>query len=235
MFDELDLEEFTVRLWAGDREALTVAYREIKKCLIPYLRRKGFNSWDAEDLFHSCFFKLLKKGFPTFEPAKKSLEGWIYTIAWRVACDHMRGTKRRREVPLNACEQVTTDETINEGTNLSPHLLAAVGSAKASLSEADRSIISLAIEEDLPFYVIANTLGISENAARVRAHRALQRLWTALERSGVELPKRKKQSIRRGGRRRCREGDSSQSKGAEDPHPTPLSACPQDGGSPKSH
>ena len=54
----------------------------------------------------------------------------------------------------------------------------------AHLSEGDRQIIRLAILNDLNSVAVARELGISPSAARVRLHRALQRLrgWFQMER-----------------------------------------------------
>ncbi|MGC2721469.1 MAG: sigma-70 family RNA polymerase sigma factor, partial [Candidatus Acidiferrales bacterium] len=53
--------------------------------------------------------------------------------------------------------------------------------AFAELSPKLRAVATLALIEDVPYAEIADALGISESAARVRAHRAMEFLRRKLK------------------------------------------------------
>ncbi len=56
----------------------------------------------------------------------------------------------------------------------------AVWDALAELPESDREVLMLRYIEQLPFAEIATILGITENTARVRHYRALQKVGPLL-------------------------------------------------------
>ncbi|MFJ5957996.1 RNA polymerase sigma factor [Paenarthrobacter sp. NPDC092416] len=58
-----------------------------------------------------------------------------------------------------------------------------VAEALAVLKPLDLSLVSLVVFEELPLPVAAEALGISPGAAKVRMHRARQKLRAALPRS----------------------------------------------------
>ena len=60
-------------------------------------------------------------------------------------------------------------------------LRAAVAVELSSAKEADQAVIQLRVIDQLSFKVVASELDISEGAARVRCHRALQRLQDRLD------------------------------------------------------
>ncbi len=68
------------------------------------------------------------------------------------------------------------------GSNSAPHLDLAV----ASLSESDRATILLRFYEKAPLAAVGKRLGISEDAAKKRVSRALEKMRTFLARRGVK-------------------------------------------------
>ena len=74
-----------------------------------------------------------------------------------------------------------TDEILWE--QLAPHLDQAV----AALSEADRSAILLRFYEKMPLRGIGEKMGVSEEAAKKRVSRAVEKLREFLDRRGVKL------------------------------------------------
>jgi DNA-binding Lrp family transcriptional regulator len=80
------------------------------------------------------------------------------------------------ETALDDTDQILWDQ-------LAPHLDQAV----AALSEADRSAILLRFYERMPLRSVGERMGVSEEAARKRVSRALERLREFLDRRGVKL------------------------------------------------
>jgi RNA polymerase sigma factor (sigma-70 family) len=113
-----------------------------------------------------------------------ALAGWLYTTTRRLAARHVRGEtrRRRREQEAHAMQQLARDEAPEPAWDrLGPVLDAAMH----DLGETDRLAVLLRCFEQRPFAEVGVRLGLSENAARMRVDRALDRLRGHLARRGV--------------------------------------------------
>ena len=91
----------------------------------------------------------------------------------------MRGEARRRRRERRAFEEFDgPDET---WAAVSPHIDAAL----ASLKEGDREAVLLRFAGGMSLAEVGKTLGVEENAARMRVARALERMRAHLRRAGV--------------------------------------------------
>lgn len=102
-----------------------------------------------------------------------NLTGWLKRVTARVALGRVRSRERRREVPLDLAgsrsEQLADPDGIalQVAVNQLPHGL--------------RVVIVLKAIEGYSHREVADLLGISVVASRVRVHRALARLRQLLE------------------------------------------------------
>jgi len=97
---------------------------------------------------------------------------WLYTVAVNAARDHLR--RHRREEP-----QDTTQLPEPEADPVplpDPGLRRTVEAALARLPEQQREAIVLHRFEGFSFREIAEMLGVTETAVKVRAHRGYERL-----------------------------------------------------------
>lgn len=187
----LDAPAFLERLRSGDHEAYEKLWRAGSELLTPCYNALGFIN-DAEDLWSETFIKLWQTKCSQYDPQKSGFARWVKIVGKRVALDRLRRQRRWREIQLAACEVLICSETnADEKVGGSSELQLLVRSAKAALSRDDRTIISLRVEEGLPYDLIAEKLKVSKSTARMRLSRALDRLWGEMERlSPRELPKR---------------------------------------------
>jgi RNA polymerase sigma-70 factor (ECF subfamily) len=131
----------------------------------------------AEDLTQSTFLKLhrARASYCSDRPLKP----WLFTIAASVRRDELRRRYRlpphvgeseieRAELTLRAPESVEAD-----GTQPDRELVRA---AIARLPESQRVVLHLHTYEQLTFEEIAQVLGTTAGAVRVRASRAYERL-----------------------------------------------------------
>jgi len=100
---------------------------------------------------------------------------WLYVIAMNAWRDHHRRSKREHlsrdgELPEIGYEPVPRDTGLER----------AVHEALAKLPHEQREAVVLHHFEEFSFKEIAEMLGISESAAKVRAHRGVGRLRTLL-------------------------------------------------------
>src|SRR5438445_9653030 len=98
--------------------------------------------------------------------------GWLYRTACLTARRALRDQTRRRIKDREAVEMRVTDSNDEVWTRLMPHL----DGALTNLGEADRTAIVLRFLERRSFRDVAATLSISEDAAKKRVTRALEKL-----------------------------------------------------------
>ena len=139
----------------------------------------------ADDVVQSVFVLLARKA-GTLSPGTK-LSGWLFRTVIHVAAHARRTEQRRRVRETTAATMSTHLQSPASGEpvwqELAPHLDQAV----AALSGADRSVILLRFYEKMPLRTVGARLGVSEEAAKKRVSRALERLRSYLNRRGVGI------------------------------------------------
>jgi len=128
---------------------------------------------DVEDLAQETFLRAYA-AFPQFDLDHASRPStWIVTIAARLALNER--SRQGRSTPLeDAAEPVhgVTPETERARAELGD----AIASAAASLPPDQRAAFVLAELHDLSTAEIASALGVPENTAKTRLHRAREKL-----------------------------------------------------------
>ena len=112
------------------------------------------------------------------------LPGWLYATTRNVAVDFIRAEQRRR-----AREQEAS--TMHELTSTLPtdaawdQVRPMLDEVMDELSDADREIVVLRFFARRPFADIGAALHLTEDAARMRTERALEKLHVLLTRRGI--------------------------------------------------
>jgi RNA polymerase sigma-70 factor (ECF subfamily) len=160
------------RFVQGDEQAFSELFRRHAGRLQGALRRMVGSA--ADDVLQTTFLSIVRargryeRGAP-FRP-------WLYTVAINAARDHLR--RHRREEP-HGHDQLP--ETAAEPTPLpDPGLTRTVEAALAQLPSSQREAIVLHRFEGFSFREIAELLGVTETAVKVRAHRGYERLRVLL-------------------------------------------------------
>ncbi len=146
------------------------------------LRQVADDTTIAADITQSVFMELARQARKlTRHPA---LVGWLYTTTHRVASHHVRGEfrRRRREYEVAVLQDLRQD---TEFASDEPRVKALLDDVLHELGEMDRTAVLLRHVEQRPFADIGARLGMSENAARMRVDRAMEKLRTRLARRGV--------------------------------------------------
>jgi RNA polymerase sigma factor (sigma-70 family) len=136
----------------------------------------------AQDVTQQVFSELARQarhltGHPT-------LTGWLYTttrrLSWRVIRSEQRRKTREREAN-------TTNELLREPTPEPDwdHLRPVLEDAMHKLGDKDRLAVLLRFFQKKSLSEVGATLGLSENAARMRVERALDKLRAQLALKGV--------------------------------------------------
>jgi len=163
------------------------AFRELVSAYVHFvfsiaLRIVGGDRPLAEDVTQTVFTDLARKA--ALLPKDVQLGGWLHRHTCFVARKTLRRERRRiarekQAVELHSAEDYTEanlaqvalvlDEVIND------------------LSEEDRSAVVLRFFEELDYRSIGEAIGSSEDAARMRVSRAVDKMGALLKRRGIVL------------------------------------------------
>ena len=146
------------------------------------LRQLNGDAHLAQDVAQSVFTDLARKAASLV--GRQALAGWLYTGTHYAAAKAVRTEQRRhtREQEAHAMQDLLHDSGPNpDWETLRPVL----DTAMHELNEADREMILLRYFENRQHADIGEQFGLSENAARMRVERALEKLRTVLSRRGV--------------------------------------------------
>ncbi len=144
------------------------------------LRRLNGDAHHAHDVSQAVFTLLARKA-----PALLShptLTGWLHATTLNTARQLIRAEQRRaaREEQTHAMQENPTPVA-----EVWQQLRPAIDDALSDLNAADRDALLLRYFENCTLAHVAATLRLSEDAARMRINRALEKLRTALARRGI--------------------------------------------------
>src|ERR1700756_3947683 len=156
---------------AGDPEPLPALSREHGADLYRLAYRLTGTRQDAEDVVHDVFVGL-PEALGGYEERGR-FASWLKRVTARVVLMRLRTRTRRREVALDASLPSADRPTDVERGDLE--------AAIDALPSALRSVLVLKEVEGYSHAEVADVLGISEGASRLRLNRALKRLRNRLE------------------------------------------------------
>ncbi|OGO29470.1 MAG: hypothetical protein A2136_04300 [Chloroflexi bacterium RBG_16_54_11] len=144
---------------------------------------------DSEDLAQEIFIKV-SRGLPGFRGESK-LSTWLYRIATNTVLDHLRSSASQRKSPsdledIDGLEVDDQDIWTGEKTPLPEwqvvrrEMSACLQGYIQELPETQRIVLILSEIEGLPNREIADVLGITTGAVKIRLHRARDMLKKAL-------------------------------------------------------
>jgi RNA polymerase sigma factor (sigma-70 family) len=145
------------------------------------LRQCG-DSHVARDVAQTVFNDLARKSRAL--SSRPVLAGWLYTSARYAALRVVRTESRRRVREQEAREM--SDVLDGPGAAADwEQLRPVIDEALEGLDERDREAVLLRFFEGRPFAEIGRSFAITEDAARMRVERALEKMRVTLKRSGI--------------------------------------------------
>jgi RNA polymerase sigma-70 factor (ECF subfamily) len=125
---------------------------------------------DADDVVQDTFVAVLQK-IGTFR-GESAFGSWVYRVAANFALMRLRSAPARRNTPLDAVEEPASAAGLPDEVCDILRRLREVEQAFAMLREGAREVIELRTIEGWDTSQVAEKLGISEDAVKVRLHRA---------------------------------------------------------------
>ena len=137
----------------------------------------------AEDVTQGVFVALAQNAWQLTD--RPVLSGWLHRTAHNLAANAVRCDVRRRarEQEAAAMNELLAAEPDALWEHIAPHLDAALG----ELSEADRDALLLRYFERKSVREMAQTLGVSDEAAQKRVSRAVERLREFFAKRGITV------------------------------------------------
>lgn len=159
----------------GDRGAFELLFQRYAPRLLGLFRRSTGSDALAQDLVQQTFLHVhrARRDFRQGKPVRP----WVFAIAMNVRREHFRRAKRRPETPLDGARHPEPSQAPDASTPTER----VVRRALQQLPEAQREVVLLHYYEGLSMQEVAQAVGASRSAVKVRAHRAYKVLREILD------------------------------------------------------
>ena len=179
--DEQQSQEHLLAFRHGDVDAFEALFQRHQRAVYGWILRMVRDPGTAEDLTAETFWRIYQ-AHARFDPAR-GFEGWALRIATHAALDWMRSRKSERaltsELSFDPAARPVEDPAVAAEVRLK------TAAAFRKLPPKLRIAAVLAVVEQQPHKEIADALGISVAAVKLRVFRALRLLRKDLERQGI--------------------------------------------------
>ncbi|TMM32361.1 RNA polymerase sigma factor [Polaribacter aestuariivivens] len=163
-------EEIMLQIADGQLQLLSILFDRYHVRIYNYFNKMVHNKMVSEDLTQDVFLKIIK-----YKTSYKNgnFAAWIYTIARNIFSSYYQRVKKERSNEINddllASEETTVSESKQEELD---HLQKAL----LKLKRSERELIVMHRFQEIKYEQIAQIIGSSENAVKVKTHRALKKL-----------------------------------------------------------
>ena len=171
------LEDHTLMLKVkeGEVEKLNLLYKRYSRRFFGFFYGMTSDGATSEDLVQNVFMRILKYRHSYKENG--DFEVWAFQLARNVHRDHYRKNKRYAfQEDMNPYEEALSDTTHKEVEMERSDELNYLKKALASLSEEKRELIELVRFQKVKYAKVAEMMGVTESAIKVRVHRVLKEL-----------------------------------------------------------
>jgi len=169
-------EELMAAYVAGEEAAFEALFRRYGPRLLRVIRRQVRSPEDASEIVQQTFLQLHRARHDFRVDA--TLRPWIFTIALNLKREYFRRRGRRPEAPLELDGR--NDPSVPPYDPTRRERAEAVRRALAALPAGQREVIELHWLSELSFAEVADVVGASVSAVKVRAHRGYGRLRKSL-------------------------------------------------------
>ncbi|WP_299676903.1 RNA polymerase sigma factor [uncultured Tenacibaculum sp.] len=163
-------EKIMMAVANGELNKLSILFDRYHVRIYNFFQKMTHNKMVSEDLTQEVFIKILK--YRT-SYNNGNFASWLYTVARNIFSSYYQKQKKERsniieDDFLNTKEKLFTDSNKEDLEHLQRSLL--------KLNEKDRELIVMHKLQEIQYEQIAQIVGSSENAVKVKTHRALKKL-----------------------------------------------------------
>ena len=187
--DMPDPQELACRAQAGSLSAFALLVERYQSGVFNFVFRRVGSVEDAEDLTQEAFVRAWER--INRYSTKWRFSTWLYTIASRLAINHLRSRNRRKNVEQNSenPEQHANSIPARAHIAIDDHADDNIWNVAARILPGDQyTMLWLKYAEDLSTREIARVMGNSEVSVRVTLFRARERLADCLAAQEVQPP-----------------------------------------------
>jgi RNA polymerase sigma-70 factor (ECF subfamily) len=166
----------------GDVDAFEALFHQHQRSVYGWILRVVRNATTAEELTVETFWRIYQ-AHARFEPAM-GFEGWARRIATHVALDWLR--TKRAEIELTPEMLAEVASPAGADPAVTAEIRAKTALAFGRLPTKLRIAATLAVIEEQPQKLVAEALGITVAAVKLRVFRALRLLRNDLEKQGIK-------------------------------------------------
>jgi RNA polymerase sigma-70 factor, ECF subfamily len=170
--------ELLQRFARGDLDAFETLFSEFQGEVYRWIVRVVRDHGVAEDLTIETFWRI-HRAHARFDP-QRNFGAWARRIATNAALDYLKTSRREMELPEDLPGPVVADPAVRRDVR------ERVDKAFRELPPKLRIAATLALIEEEPYHEIADALGISLGAVKLRVFRAVRLLRGRLKQLGVE-------------------------------------------------
>ena len=162
-----------LRVKAGELHRLGLLYERYKLKLFGFFYRMHSNTAVSEDLVQIVFVKILR--------ARQSFTGegefsmWMYTIARNASYDNFKKSKKRHEDIFDYANSLESNENIEQDFSKNEEVKL-LNRALQCLDHDHKEVLQMSRFENLKYSQIAEIIGVSEGAVKMKVKRALVNL-----------------------------------------------------------
>jgi RNA polymerase sigma-70 factor (ECF subfamily) len=178
---EVEGEDCLLAFRHGDLDAFEALFRQHRRAVFGWILLIVRNAATAEELTVETFWRI-HQAHARFEPSR-GFEGWARRIATHAALDWMRAG--RAEAAMTGELAAETAASVAGDAAVAAEIGQKTALAFHRLPPKLRIAAGLAVIEERPQKEIAEALGISVAAVKLRVFRALRLLRKDLEREGI--------------------------------------------------
>jgi RNA polymerase sigma-70 factor (ECF subfamily) len=162
----------------GDLDAFEALFRSHQSEVYGWIVRIVRDPAAAEDLTVETFWRI-HRAHARFDPMR-SFGAWARRIATNAALDHLKAARHETELPDHLPSPPLPDPGVSQ------ELRRKMAIAFRRLPPQLQIAATLALIDEQPYHEIADALGVSTGAVKLRVFRARRLLMKELKRQGIE-------------------------------------------------
>ena len=171
--EQIAEEQRLIRAAQADIRQFSLLYNRYYKQIFLFVYKRVSDESETADLTAQVFLKAMQS-LPRYEFKGLPFSSWLYRIAVNEVNQFFRSSKKHQYISLDTEGMRHLAEDEDEPFDES--VIGRMKEAVAKLEPDDVQMIQLRYFDKIPFKDVADIFGISENNAKVRMFRILQKL-----------------------------------------------------------